>query len=408
MGLRREEHPLLEGHPSLQKVMSWWADKRHAGSDLGALRGEVRSIRRSRKRLSAVGKSAGFLVGQTSSGAGEPDLGKLPGTLHPLIWNFALADEMALRYQAIQRWDCRRLLGLVALCGAGFWLLKYGPQIWPAKLFNVLPQGVAAGIALIVIAGAVSAIQRNRFRRNRGRYLVSRTLAEALRVDLAQRMAGTKLDTVAEFARQHEVADDASFSKHVLKSALECAEPPAFAGQANGLGLARTLWLEDQLRFFGDPSKPGGRAGETTGSTERERRSHRRAERRMKTGAAILFFFLAISLISWGLRLFIGGEGSAAPELGWVMGLGAASELLAGICGIWVGYYHQMGALHAVTAQKYHRARLYLEDALRDLDGAQSDEKRREILACAGRLALAETADWGVHQREHAPRTAFR
>lgn len=413
MGKRNQIHAFLQAQPALEQVLKWWSDKSCCPDVPKKLRKEVKGVNQSLDRLKAVAKSAAFFLGQKPGVDGAAEVSALPSALHPLLWNYAIADEIAIRYQEAQRWTCRRLLIYVALTGAGFWLTRYANLLLPASEGGPL-SGISlpalAGGALIAGAGVASFLARGRFKKERSRFLVARTLAETLRVDLAQRLAGTGLDTVGEFSRQHEIAEDANFPNTVLKAALHCAGKPASAVPADGKGLelARKLWLEDQLRFFGEPKEAGSQEpglGSRKGRVDRELSLHRRAEGRLKAGVVFTFLFLFLSL---AMRVLPHWDGF---DQGWHHGLavaGAFSDLFMGLFGLWLAYYHQVAALHAVTAQKYHRARVYLMDALDALKKEPREEERRKIFARAGQLALAETADWGVHQREHAPRTAFR
>lgn len=402
MGLRSKKDALLEEQPALGAVLSWWAEEAPLDQTLSGLRKEVARLRRSPKRLEAVWNSAAWFLGLQE---GDKDLTKLDPSLHRLLWNYAIADEMAIRYQRIQQKSSHWIVAFVAVVATGFWILKNAALLLPQPGVAGLSLGATLGSALIGLASVASFWERSRFQRNRSRFLLSRTLAETLRVDLAQRLAGTKMDTLEEFVRQHDILDDKAFSKAVLMSALECAKAPLVTPQSGGMELAKTIWLEDQLRYFGDPKAEPGTLGGSSPRVERERRFHERAERRFKRGVRGAVFYLILSQILWGLT-FVSG----LPELGktWAAVGQAFSDFFFGLCGFWAGYHHQISALHAVTAQKYHRARLFLVDAVDALRKEAREEERKAIFARAGKLALAETADWGVHQREHTPQVSFR
>ena len=413
MGQQTKIDALLEEYPSLRQVLDWWSDPLRESEHLEGLRQEILRLRRSWKRVDAVWKSAMGLLGGEGTAPDQDNLKKLDPSLHRLLWNFALADEIADRYGKIQRKNSRRVLIFIALFGTGFWFLRYASQLLPDKpfhfqalpLLNNVMAGSVVAVLLIVIAGLASLRGRGRYRQNRDRFLISRTLAETLRVDLAQKLAGTGLDTVQEFSRQYDRSHDISFSELVLKSALKCAGAPPSSPPSDGLEQARTLWLEEQSHYFGDPILTEPKPGEKPPRILAERLQRQKAERRLKAAVRLVIGSLALSLIFRGIQ-----HGQLIP-VEWHPGLqlGAIiSELCTALFGLWAGYSHQVAALHAVTAQKYHRAKIFLTDALEELKKDLPPSERRAIFTRLGKQALAESADWGVHQREHTPRAAFR
>lgn len=402
MGLRSKKDALLEEQPALGEVLNWWAKDAPLNETLKGLRKEISRLRRSPRRLEAVWNSAAWFLGLKG---GDKDISKLDPSLHRLLWNYAVADEMAIRYQGIQQRSSHRIVFFVALVATGFWILKNAALLLPGPGVAGFSLGATAGGSLIGLASLASFWERSRFQRNRSRFLLSRTLAETLRVDLAQRLAGTRMNTLDEFVRQHDILDDKAFSKAVLVAAFECAKAPLVAPQADGMDVAESIWLRDQLRYFGDPKAEPGTFGGSSPRVERERRAHERSETHFKRGVRGAIFFLILSQVLWATTF-----ASELPSLWktWASAGQACSDFLFGLSGFWAGYHHQISALHAVTAQKYHRARLFLVDAVEALRNAPGTEARQAIFVQAGKLALAETADWGVHQREHTPQVSFR
>lgn len=386
---------------SLQRVLDWWAAPGNAPGELSSLQEEIQRIRNSKKRRAAVAASAAKLI-QADEPSNLSDSTALeqrgfPAPLQKLLWDYAISSEIAGRSKKTEDRYCWRLLLTVIALGTVFWLLRYANQFWPEPPqwygYSLVNTG---GYAIAVLLFIASVVQRKQFRRYRERFLIARTMEETLRVDLFQRIAGTGLDTLGLFRRHHQLSDQAPFTIRVLETALAGT---AVSGptQPGGIELARKLWLESELRFFGDPEQIPPSDACATGL---ELRRHRVAETCLRVS---LFLALALLILSLASKIPLPQQ---FTEIAGIVGM--ATELGAGLFGLLTGFFHQVAALHAVTGQKYRRAGLYLADVLSRMDRTSDDAARRELLRQAAWEALAETADWGVHQREHTPRTAFR
>lgn len=384
---------------ALDEVLNWWASPENTPPDMQVLRNETKRIRRSKKRRAAVVQCAGRLLATQLPDAAAVAQIPLSPPFHRLLWNYAIADEIALRSQRKEQRSCRRLVVIVAVLGLGFLSLRIAPQLWPAASAEMLgfPLTKLAPLGVILFCLIASMLGQRHFSRQRGRFLIARTLAETLRVDLFQRVAGTNFDTATQFQRHHQLTREAPFTVRLLQKALACSDVAKAPPQPDGVELARKLWLQSQFDFFGDPTQIPPSATSATGKElQRNQRSETRFQWYLRF--AIVFFLLSVA---W----------KAVPgsmQSGWGLLLGISTEAGAGVFGLLAGFYRQMAALHAVTGQKYHRAGLYLSEALHRMDSLQEGPERVALLREVAREAVAENADWGVHQRHHTPRTSFR
>jgi hypothetical protein len=82
-------------------------------------------------------------------------------------------------------------------------------------------------------------------------------------------------------------------------------------------------------------------------------------------------------------------------------------DLLFPILGICSAFFHQKSAGHAITAQKYRQAHLSIENAIKETENAAPDVAIK-VFERLAHSAIAETADWGAHQREQSKHIAFR
>jgi hypothetical protein len=331
--------------------------------------------------------------------------------LHRKLWNYALADHLALRFQEAERVACRRLLGGILATGLALWSLKNGSQLWPdaPPAFLGASWFTVGGVVLLAASGAVSFGLRARFQRIRMNFLLSRTLAEALRVDLFQRAAGTGVDTRALLKEQHLLPEAARsrtatprphFAELALEKAEACAGTAPIPPQTEGIALARKYWLEDQRDYFlGSPGKDGASA-----SAFRKHRAWRSRSRRAVV-AAVGFLVVSLSAQAWAFLQGIPGQ----PDPLWVRLTGAVAEYGVAVSGLFAGYFHQLAALQSVKAQKFRRAGLHLSALLEEWNQTPDSVSRTlALLRDAARAAVEETADWGVHQREHTPEASFR
>ncbi len=333
----------------------------------------------------------------------------LSAPFHRRLWNYALADHLALRFQKAERVACRRLLVGIFLTGLALSFLKNGSLFWPdaPEPWPGLSMVAISGTALLVTAGIVTLAFRFRFKRLRTNFLLSRTLAETLRVDLFQRVAGTGADTCQMFKEQHLRPESSEsrpkpprphFEELALERAEACGGPDPIPPQDDGIVVAQKFWLEDQRDYFLGPlDKPG--------ASLKAHWKHVRWKRLSQSWVFGAVGFFIVSLTAKALPLLL--EVPLHFKT-WAAPVGAVAEFGVAVSGLFVAYFHQLAALQAVTAQKYHRAGLYFTTVLERIGTVPDERADRALLQEAARAALAETADWGVHQREHTPDATIR
>jgi len=418
-------------------VLAWWTDDTHTGGEFRRLAKEVAKIARNRRLRAAVEESALNLLStpeeQTSDRASgvraarqagfEHVYGSLETPLRRLLWNYALADSIALRYQRPQAAAGTKIALHVALAGTGMWLFNRAGELFPAAP----PTGLSltwpalVGAVLLLVFTLLSLRSRIRHRQLRHRFLVGRTLAETLRVEFFQRLAGTGFHTVEVFSAHHETSAQPSWTLRLLEFAIaSTGEKPREAPPENPrtdrvrLGWVETYWIDAQHRYFGKPKVDGSVAG----ATGREVELARAAE----GGLRFTFFATAACVVTSVLLLlaphladlpWTRAQDWPIPERGIVADAvripRQITELLAGLLGIAAASFHQSSALHAVTSRKFRRAALVLAEARHHLSAPDATAAyRQSTYRYVAYQSIAETTDWGVHQREQPMHVAFR
>jgi len=338
-----------------------------------------------------------------------------------LIWNFAIADAIALHYQRPQAKATGRIATYVCLASAGFWSFNNGDA-----LMSNLPDIVAGlnalklvGIVFIVLFTILSFHCRIQFRQLRHRYLMARSLAEALRIDFFQRLAGTGFHTLDVFAAHHESTKEHSLTFKALEMAMAgsgglARRPPLENPTPDPLRIewAEYYWIEAQHRYFGKPKVDGS----ISGAAGRESEAARSAEAKLGicfglTSFAVvasLLMMLAPSLVDFpAIGALVPFNSGMVRE--WIRIPKLFGDLLTPVLGIAAAFLHQRSAAHAVTAQKYRRAALVLSEARHHLSAPElTPAYRLASLRYVAYQSVAETADWGVYQREQSNHIAFR
>ncbi len=419
----------------LDEVLHWWTNENHTGTELGRLRREIDQAGRNRKQRAVVEECALNLLstrdeqesdrntgGRTARMAGFTRVySSLETPLRHLLWNFAIADSIALHYQRPQSAAGARIATYVALASAGFWAFQNGTEI-ASGLPPVLGDLNAirfAGLTFIALFTILSFRSRIRFRQLRHRFLTARSLAEALRVDFFQRLAGTGFYTLEVFAAHHETSKDPSITLKALEAAMACSgglgrRPPMEnpSPDPQRIQWAESYWLQNQHLYFGKPKVDGSIAG----AAGREAKASHAAEKNLTlcfvlTSVAVvgtLLLILAPALVEFpAIKQWVSLDRKQVEALAEIPRRFA--DLLTPILGIASAFLHQRSAAHAITAQKYRRAALVLSDTLHRLaDPNLTPAFRLSLLRYVAYQAVAETTDWGVHQREQSKHIAFR
>jgi len=419
----------------LDEVLRWWTDENHTGKELSRLRQEIAKASLNPRQRAAVEESALNLLsspeeqysdrptgGRTARLAGFTRIySTLEAPLRNLIWNFAIADAIAIRYQRPQASAAGRIATFVALASAGIWSFNNGDALMPE-----LPPVVAGlnalkltGIAFIVLFTILSFHYRIQFRQLRHRYLMARSLAEALRIDFFQRLAGTGFHTLDVFAAHHETTKEHSITFKALETAMASAgglgrRAPAENPTPDPVRIewAEYYWVEAQHRYFGKPKVDGS----ISGAAGREAESARSTEAQLRLCFALTSFavvaslsmILAPAVVEFpSIRAVVPFRGDAVGE--WIRIPKLFGDLLTPVLGIAAALLHQRSAAHAVTAQKYRRAALVISEARHHLSSADlTPAFRLASLRYVAYQSVAETADWGVYQREQSNHIAFR
>jgi hypothetical protein len=376
----------------LEEVLRSWESATE--KDFEKLRKEIRAQAKARDQV----VHAAHNLLRSGNGTSDFDLvyPALDSRLRKLLWNYAIADAIAMRYKDPASRAGSKIALSMAVASVGFWAFNSGIQSLR------LPGGI-----ILVLFTIVSFISRKQFQNRRVNFLTARSLAEALRVDFFQRLVGSGFDTLKHFEEQR---DTHSKSNHMLAlKALERAMassgyPPQTAATKDGLppeGIkwAEIYWIHGQQQYF---------AGEN-GSAKRESGSANSSE------ALLTFCFRLTSIVVLLSVLILVAPLAShyfpvlAKFTNILQALKSAGALLTPILGIATAFLHQQSAEHAILAQKYRRAGLVLTAASSQLMNPNlSAEERIAKLKDVGYQSIAETADWGVHQREQSNHIAFR
>ncbi len=419
----------------LEEALRWWTDENHTAPDFAKMRREIARITRSPRRRAAIEESALNLLStpeeqisdrtQGGRAAREAGFSHLYGALDPslrrLVWNYAIADAMALYYQRPQSSASHKIAAYVALAGTGVWLFSRAGELFPdaPAIVANLPLPSLVGAALIVVFTSFSLRFRIRFKQIRHRFLMARTLAETLRVEFFQRLAGTGFHTAEVFRAHHETTSVPSWTLRILEAAIASSgekpgQPPGEIPTPDPVRLQWTedYWVESQHRYYGKPKVDGS----ISGATGRETEAARAAERWLRFNFIATAFTVVASLAlmlapTFADLPFLQSRGAPDGERirQIVLIPRHISELMAGLLGIAATLFHQRSSLHAVIARKYRRAALVLAEARHHLSASNlSPANRLAALRYIAYQAIAETTDWGVHQREQPIHVAFR
>jgi hypothetical protein len=384
--------------PSFTALQQWWQARAKAHPELRALQREIDKFLRHSESL--VQQSVDQLFpGETWK--------QLEAPMLRLLCNFALADAIANHYKGLQKHGPTRIATFVSLTTAAVWAFQHGDAL--AKGWPVVAGGLNAvqltGLVGIVLFTALSFLSRFRFQKLRHNFLIARSLAEAIRVDLFQRIGGTGFDTLQTIKAHHETGADPSVIPAALEATFDScgfsahprSDPPSPLAPED-LKRIREHWLDDQMRYFQKAASLERKVADSAESLL--------SSCLFLTATAIIISLLLLilpnllqfPLVKTWLRLEPGqiAAGSFLPP--------GLMDLLTPLLGILAAFFHQKSAEHAIISQKYSRAVLMLSQALTELE----KKDPREVLESIGRQAISETSDWGVHQREQSRHIAFR
>lgn len=312
----------------------------------------------------------------------EQEQAKLPAHVRFVLDRFALADQLATRWQRNSLRLLITILGLIFLTVVSF---ECYAHLAPGNLWLLLAYPVLFALGY----GVVRLARRWRVY---NRYLDDRALAEALRVHLFWKLAGLRENAadfyLGSYRSQLDWIRSALRSWTVLSGEHDascCGAPVAEAGPER-LRQVRERWMSDQQKFFAKNTK----------------RDHKRGRLCRHWG----WWFVGVSLLATvgqAIRLFQAGD--EADELGhglWTHGvimIIALGGVLAGLC-----HEYQEKRLFEKQSRSYRWMASLYGTALRRLDGLLEigdTEKARCLIRDLGREALAENADWVIYHREH-------
>ena len=292
----------------------------------------------------------------------------LPGAPRPAAdpaWTalesaYAAADVLAARHQ---RRNHRARMAILALA-----LLI--PML--AVAGGLLPDWMSLGYPLLFV-GMLAVASWNRRRHHHDRSLHYRALAEALRVQLAWRLAGSGERASQHYLRRHQAA--LGWMGGTLRCL--CLQPPPDAdiGEA-GLQVLGQAWIVDQRDYH------------QVSAQRRGRRASRLARFAVALVALALVISLVLGLVPGAAATLLDGEGRGM--------LGALAGSLPALAGCLLAYNAAMA--HREVARESERMAQLHARAATALDAAASgapySPARIDLLHEVGIECLRENAEW--------------
>ncbi|HWG10397.1 MAG TPA: hypothetical protein VN693_02745 [Rhodanobacteraceae bacterium] len=300
---------------------------------------------------------------EASAGTANANAGSRPASIAA---RFHVADWLAVHFQKRVLLAMRVTYTVAALMGIAF-----------AVYDNLNAQNymIYVFLLLFVTGIVISAIARRRDWHRK--YLDYRALAEGLRVQCYWRRAGISLTDDPEFAHNSLIQKldiELGWTRNVMRSAgLEDDTP-----RGGDLDAVIHEWVGDgQVGQLGYYQRRGA---------QRER-THRVTE---VIGAVSLYAGIAISavLAAFAYRL----SADVKNDLIVIMAVFSITSAVR------EAYAYRKADKELI--KQYRFMQRIFADARKQLDRADSDEERREILRALGETALAEHAEWAVMHRQ--------
>ena len=250
-----------------------------------------------------------------------------------------------------------------------------------------LQQHIIAGVLIIVglllLLPNFSGLWKSHLR-----YIESRVLAEALRVQLFWHLAGIRRSVDGFIVRIHRAEFD--WVQYVLRAVYGLSYPtrdPEENSVRDTYAPIDATWLQDQATYFA--------------------RSLKRIERRGRQFRRATFIFLVLAVALFAFIVYLSQTATAEVIIQRVVVL---ATILFGSAALLKAYYDKVGYaeiekqylamqdLYRTAAQRY---REILDDG--SLDDTQRGEQLRHLLYLAGREALLESGNWYLVFKDKEP-----
>jgi hypothetical protein len=311
---------------------------------------------------------------------------KLPSHLQQVIDHYAVADAVAIHFQAFTKRSMRRLIFVYGLAGlVVFTVFAHGPALW---------QIPALFLYLVIIALAFVHYRFAKKHELKSRYLDYRAFAEGLRLQIFWKLSGLD-DTVANhYLRKQRTELD--WIRHATRI---WSAPLLRTSIAHDLELVRTYWIESQLKFF------------RTAADRDE--AYYRWELGWTWGSVWALVAMAAALLILSLFSWFTEQGSFPHLVGHASRAGTHDQLsihaiaailmtlLPGIAAAWAAYSLKM-AFNEQRKQYVRMRDLFRRASSCLLEAMTSDDQdsARRIVFDLGKEALEENGDWVLLHRE--------
>jgi hypothetical protein len=295
------------------------------------------------------------------------DLGPLAGDVAPIVASYAAADALSFRvFQRGARSTARWIVALAIL----------GLAAWEVFAHGIVARAWVLLLYLLCFGGAVLFLGRARRLRVEDKYLVYRSFAEALRVQLAWHVAGIRASVADHYERIHR--HEVEWVRQALVG-VRATVPLDERLEGDGeealarLHWVRRHWVNSQARWF---------EARVPRLEERHHRAHVLSRTLLWAGTAVLVFLLGASFAHDGGAL----EHGAFHALHTYLGVGAV--LLLALAGLVHGYDRKQATF--AQAERYRTmARLYARAAERLRAALASPPRVEEARRVEHRLAPA-------------------
>ena len=311
---------------------------------------------------------------------------KLSAPLQQVIDHYAVADSVALHFQAFTKWSMRCLILVSGLAGlVVFTVFAHGPAVW---------QIAALFLYLVIIAVAAMHYRFAKKHELKSRYLDYRAFAEGLRLQIFWKLAGLDHTVANHYLRKQRTELD--WIRHATRI---WSAPLLRTSVSPDLELVHTHWIESQLKFFRKA------ADRDEAYSRRESRWTWGSVWALVTIAAAL---LILSLFSWftkqGRFPYLVGHASPADthdQLSIHVIAAILMTLLPGIAAAWAAYslkmaFNEQRKQYARMRDLFRRASSCLLEAITSGD----QDSARRIVFDLGKEALEENGDWVLLHRE--------
>jgi hypothetical protein len=285
---------------------------------------------------------------------------------------FKAADWLAGKFQRLYYRAIRTMLSVAAAAGFCFVAFADLPDL-PLMIYPYLGL-FGIGIAVFYLE------ERGGWHR---RFVDYRALAESLRIEFYWTTAGVRSATPTKYNHDSYLSKqdvELGWIRHVLRFATRRANIQRDdLPERAGLDFAIDRWIGEQRDYFGR-------------TAPRHAANH---ERNSLIGRFCLWAGLVIAVILSLLQFSI----SDAVKVPLMALMGLLPLITAGVA----VYSHKKADMENIKKDRFmHRI---MTEALRRLEGATTDDDRREILRALGQTALDDEAQWIMRQRERRPDT---